>query len=152
MRTLRPNLAVRFIALLLASCMSNESTLRTVTDHATYRAGQVWRYATRPGEETSTFTILRVESHPRLGTIIHIRVTGLRLKNSGGEIGHMPFAEAAIAESHPLRWTEGPAPELPEGYGSWREAFDTGQAGIFTVPIAEGVSVVDQALPATAPQ
>ena len=59
-------------------------------------AGQVWSYATRPGEEASRIVICRVETDPKLGEMVHIHVRGLRFKNKhvpGGfsdTIGHMP--------------------------------------------------------------
>jgi len=42
-----------------------------VTD-SKFHIGQVWKYKTRPNEEQSTLTILRIESLPKLGVIVHI--------------------------------------------------------------------------------
>lgn len=33
-----------------------------------------------------------------------------------------------------------------EGYEEWRHAFDAGDAGIFTITVAEGVEFVTQAM------
>jgi hypothetical protein len=45
--------------------------------------GQIWTYKTRPAEADSHLTILKRETHPKLGTIVHISVDGLRMKNRG---------------------------------------------------------------------
>ena len=121
--------------------------LSVVTDHPTYRAGQVWRYSTRPGEEGSTLLIQCVERDEKLGTIIHIGVAGLNLRGAGaskGEIGHMPFAEAAITRSVLTLLSESESPRTSQGYSLWRQAFEEGKAGIFTISVAEAVSFVEQ--------
>lgn len=138
------------IAIFSAGCMAaNESQLTTVTNHPIYRAGQVWRYANRPGEDGSTFTVLQVDREPKLGIIVHIRVSGVRFKGAPepSEIGHMPFSESAIAKSMPVRVAEETPPSLPDGYRLWRQAFESGKGGIFTVSIADGVSFVEKTLP-----
>jgi len=62
-----------------------------------YKVGQVWEYKTRKGEEKSTFTIVGVEKHKKLGTIINVYVGGLKIKNPNDdnglsdEIQHLPF-------------------------------------------------------------
>jgi hypothetical protein len=121
--------------------------LSTVTDHPTYRAGQEWNYFTRPGEEQSTLLIQRVERNERLVIIIHITVSGLRLRGAAGsnsEIGHMPFSEAAINQSVRNLVSQGEPPSVSKGYGLWRQAFDEGKGGIFTISVAEAVSFVEQ--------
>jgi hypothetical protein len=51
---------------------------------STYTPGQVWSYNTRPGEASSTVTILRVERTPKLGVIVHVRIDGVQFKNCKG--------------------------------------------------------------------
>jgi hypothetical protein len=119
-----------------------------------YRAGQVWRYHARPGEPESTLAISRVETHDAVGTVVHVRVTGLRVRNPHapegvtGEIGHMPFAETAIDASvvELLRQDVAVAAAENEGYEQWRSAFDAGDAGVFTIPVRDAVEYMEQAI------
>ena len=115
--------------------------------------GQVWSYHARAGESASTATILKIEPHPVLGRVVHIHVTGLRLKAPsapGGytdTIGHMPYSDDALRKS--LVKLVGNTEHLPafeEGYDVWRSAYDVGQAGIFTAPLKEAVEFVEQTL------
>jgi hypothetical protein len=76
----------------------------TVSNDSKFRPGQVWQYNARAHEKGSTLTILKVESLPKLGVIIHIRVDKVRLRNCTGGPGpdnfqHMPFAREAIERS-----------------------------------------------------
>lgn len=126
-----------------------------LSDHAgsTFRPGQVWSYRARPGEEDSTLTILKVETHPQLGTIVHVGVSGVRVRaplapdGYAREIGHMPFAEEALLRSVTARVRDGAPTEMgEEGYREWRRAFEAGKGGVFTTGVAEGVGYVEQAL------
>jgi len=116
-------------------------------------AGQVWRYDHRPGEEGSTVHVIRVESEPRSGTVVHVSVHGLRLRNPmapGGtsdRIGHMPFAEDALRRSvRDLVGERDADAAAQEGYDAWRGAFERGEAGVFTVTLAEAVGMMELAL------
>src|SRR5687768_1711347 len=70
-----------------------------------FKVGQIWNYKTRPGEENSKLTILKVEKYDRVGVVLHIYVDGLKLKNiqkpSGfsDDIGHLPFSIEAVLKS-----------------------------------------------------
>ena len=118
-----------------------------------YKVGQVWEYQTRTGEEKSTLTIVALEKHKKLGTIINIYVGGLKLKNSnvkGGlykEIPHLPFSKAAIDKSiTKLIRTSKELPDYKGGYDEWRKAFDSGEAGIFTITVKESIDVTEQTI------
>jgi hypothetical protein len=118
-----------------------------------YHVGEQWNYRTRPGEERSVLTVLKVESSPKLGVIVHVSLDGLRIESSHAPdgvletIGHMPFAEHAIDDSVTTRVAAGIAvPAESEGYQEWRRAFDAGEAGIFTISVGEGVSFMAEAL------
>jgi hypothetical protein len=47
-----------------------------------FTPGQIWTYNTRPNEQSSRIIICRVESDPNLNQIVHIHVTGIRLKTN----------------------------------------------------------------------
>ena len=106
---------------------------------AKYSPGQVWSYHTRKGEESSTITVLRVESLPKVGVIVHVRVDGIRLKNcSGGpspmSIGHSPISKDALDRSVTTMLKQGLAvPDYMEGYKNWREAC----GGVYTITLGK---------------
>lgn len=123
------------------------------TTNSRYKVGQRWSYKTRPGEEASYFVVVKVESHPKLGNIIHVAVRNLRMKNPRSPDGisdkanHMPFAERGIEKSAVKLLKEGEKlPGYAEGYKLWREAFDAGSAGVYTITLAEAVEVMEMSL------
>jgi hypothetical protein len=94
---------------------------------ADYAVGQVWSYKTRPGEEESVLTVLKVDSDRKWGQIIHIRLDGLRVKRADGSIveyiGHMPFAKSAVDQSvMKLLRTESRVPDFSRGIDAWKQA------------------------------
>lgn len=115
--------------------------------------GQVWTYRTRLGEEASRVTILLVEPHEKLGQIVHIRIDGLAVKSPHSPsglaevIGHMPYDAATLATSLiEVVGTRDPLPDFADGYRQWREAFDAGKGGVWTLPLADCVAVMEQAM------
>jgi hypothetical protein len=123
-----------------------------VTD-AKYKVGQVWSYKARSQEPASTFTVVRVEADSKLGTIVHISLQGLKIRNSLNKdgysetIAHMPFAEKAIdASVTRLLQENAKLPDYEGGYDEWRGAFDKQKAGIFSITVAEAVDVMESAL------
>lgn len=104
--------------------------------------GQIWEYKTRQNEESSIITILKVESLPKLGTIIHVRVDKIRLRNCTGgpepnKLEHMPFAREAIEHSVTRKVKEGSVPDFKEGYEEWRKAC----GGVYTITVADALNV-----------
>jgi hypothetical protein len=116
-----------------------------------FKPGQVWIYHTRPGEEDSRLMVIKVEPHDKLGTIVHIRVEGVAQTNPHAPLGvsrvinHMPFAAEAIGKSViELTASDVPVPtSFEEGYGFWKEAFDKGKAGVFTITVAESITLCE---------
>ena len=110
-----------------------------------YSPGQVWSYRTRPGENSSTVTILHVENLPKLGVIIHVRIDDIQLRNCTGgpaptTIEHAPFTKAAIDKSviRELK-TISPIPEFDEGDADWLAHC----GGVYTITLAEMLDVDD---------
>ncbi len=115
-----------------------------------FQAGQRWTYRTRPGEDTSTVLILRRDDEPT-GTVVHVALDGLRLGNPhlrGGvqpHLGHAPVtADALRASVLELIQTGALLPTDDSGYRQWREAADRGEAGVFTLPLAEILNLIGQ--------
>ncbi|WOO42769.1 hypothetical protein [Rubellicoccus peritrichatus] len=125
---------------------AGKSTLEEVDQLGDFKKGQVWTYKTRKGEENSRITILRLEESPKVGGIVHIRVSGLKIPNPNEpdgfteEAGHLPFSLKAATDS--VREVESTA-EVDQGYingyEKWRSAFDQGKAGVFTTSVSDGI-------------
>lgn len=118
-----------------------------------FEPGQVWRYQTRPGEEGSRVIIGKIERAPELGTIVHVKLVGLRLRNPAapggfsGVLAHAPVSEVQVSASV-AELTDEPADleGFSEGYQTWLSAYRAGDAGIFTISLAEIAEVTEQAL------
>lgn len=127
-----------------------DKSMRQIEDEK-FKPGETWHYRTRKSEEKSTLTVLRVEESAALGEIVHIAVDGIRLKScrpgyEPHEIPHMPFARKALEESVTKRADEHhkEEPNWKPGYDEWRSAFEQGQAGIYTISVADAISVAEK--------
>jgi len=118
-----------------------------------FAAGQVWTYQTRPEESDSRITIVRVDDDDEYGTIVHIYVSDVAIPNPGAPggqttyIAHLPYADEALEAA--VLEKESETLELPsyeEGYRLWHDAFENGEAGVFTIPVAEAISFVEQSI------
>lgn len=126
----------------------------TDTTDATFAVGDRWKFATpRAGSRGATFTILKIESDGAQGTIIHVSIDGIRIPSArapGGfieAIGHMPCTRVAIVASSPTIVEKGGAlPAFEEGYRMWREAFDSGRGGVFSISLADAVEFMARTL------
>lgn len=124
------------------------------TQNSQFEVGQQWHYRTRSQEIGSTFTIVKTESYPALGNVIHISVAGLKIANAHHPSGatetasHLPFLEAALAQSATdLAAQSVPVPDdYREGYAQWKAAFDAGNAGAWGITLSEAIAAMESAL------
>jgi len=141
---------VLLTAAVVGCSKSEKKTMFTDTDKSEFKVGQVWNYRTRPGEEASTIVVLKVETAPGWKTIVHVGVTGLKIKTSKGiqdTIPHMPFDEAAVKKSVTTKVSDnGKLTDFQEGYGLWREAASSGKGGVFAISVAEAATTVEEGL------
>ncbi|MES2516427.1 MAG: hypothetical protein V4580_19905 [Bacteroidota bacterium] len=118
-----------------------------------FKVGQVWKYKNRIGEDNSKVTILKIEKYDKGDTIMHIRVDGVNFGNSNSVdsatqvISHLPFSQKSIE----LSLTElidsiKNVPDFSEGYKQWRQGFDAGKAGYWTVELKEAIEGMHQAM------
>lgn len=123
-----------------------------MTDPApTFAPGQRWAYRTRPGEEGSTLVVLRRET---VGgeALLHVQLQGLRLPSPLIEsgftttIGHLPIREAEVRQSVTGLLEEGVTAEGGGGYETWRAAHARGEAGFFTLPVSQIVTLMEEAV------
>ena len=118
-----------------------------------FAPGQVWRYNTRSGEEASRVIIGRIEKSPKIGTIVHVKLTGLRIKNPDAPGGlslvmtHAPISESALSASvTELTKEVSDLDGFSEGYNTWLSSFRVGDAGVFTIPLSQVTEVMEQTL------
>ena len=117
-----------------------------------YQPGQVWSYHTRNGEEDSQLVILHLDSTPGLGAIVHVHINGVSIRTPHApsgiatEITHLPFAEEAINRSVTQQIGVQQPPDFQDAYSTWRSAFDSGQAGVFSITAAQAVDYIEQTL------
>lgn len=118
-----------------------------------FTEGQVWEYSPRPNEKGSTLLINKVESDPKLGAIFHISVRAVKVKNNRApsgvttELSHFPVSGKTLQVSvTKLLRKELPNPAYLEGYATWRKAFKEGDAGVFTISVAEIVEFIEKAI------
>jgi hypothetical protein len=143
-------------AVILGTCLAalalvgaDKAALKEVVDEK-YKPGQVWSYKTRPGEESSTFTVLRVEEAAKgqdTVRIVHIHVDGIRLKNCTGgpepdTVAHMPFAKASIDDSAIKNVRTGSVPSFEDGYSEWLKGWDAHKAGFYTISVSQAIEVM----------
>lgn len=107
-----------------------------------FAVGQIWAYQHRPGESRSTLQICQIDDDARLGRIFHISVFQVQIPTPGGGLceamPHLPVSLETLQQSVTTWQQDAPVPgDYREGYQIWREAFDQGDAGIFTLSVAE---------------
>jgi hypothetical protein len=84
---------------------------------------------------------------------VHISIEDVKIPSPnapGGythRAGHLPLAQRAVEASvGELLSDNMPLPEFMDGYQTWREAFDNGKAGVFTVPAHEILGGIIEAM------
>jgi len=141
----------RFLFLIIATFLlihcKNNSEIRN------YSVGQEWNYKTRPGEEKSTLKILKIEEYPQTGKVIHISIGGFQIRSAAStevlahEFTHIPISEKALNESvTELKNEKVALPKFMEGYTYWKKEFDKGQAGIFSISVAQIMSQMEEGI------
>ena len=116
-----------------------------------YKEGQVWTYHTRPGEGASRVHIVRIDPDDGRGAIYHIYVDRLALKSPLMSAGvqdilpHAPVSAASLDASVVglVETRTSGIPDISKAYAAWREAFDRGRGGVFTLPVSRIVQRIE---------
>lgn len=118
-----------------------------------FKVGQVWKYINRAGEDSSVLTILKIEKYDKGDTILHIRVDGVKIYSPRAAagyssfIGHLPFSEKSISASvTELVGQHNNLPDFSEGYNQWKEAWDNGKAGYWTIDLKDAIDGIDKVM------
>ncbi len=127
----------------------------TKKDDMKYNVGQEWKYKTRQGEENSTLKILKIEEYPTIGKVVHISLSGLKMKNPqhptgiADKISHLPITEEALDKS--IISIKNDTRQMPDstemdGYSYWKKEFDKGNAGVFSISVSEIVNSIEKSI------
>lgn len=118
-----------------------------------FEVGQVWRFEGRPVDPDPTLVIVALEDNAVLGKLVHVSISGVSMANpvapSGAidTVSHMPFTEDAVHRSvTELAASAAALPDFEEGYWTWKQAFDNGEAGVWSLSVGEAVEAMEQAL------
>lgn len=118
-----------------------------------FQVGQVWKYNSRPGEDSSTLTVLMIEEYEKGDSIVHIRVDAIKLYNPNvpagysNSIGHLPFSHNAISKSVTQLVAENnDLPDFSDGYNQWKEAWDNGKGGCWTIDLKDAIEGIDRVM------
>jgi hypothetical protein len=142
------SVACAFLLLVLMPACKKESPFKDIRD-TRFRVGQRWNYWPRNGEEHSTFTIEKVESHPTLGVIVHVGLDNLKLtmnKKTVGFLPHLAFSREAIEKSAAAEnaLEEGAnIPPFQSDYQEWTKAMEEGKANVIQTTIAEYLTSIE---------
>ena len=139
-----PLVVMGLLSFFFGSCSKQPSQpMATDQPDSKFRAGQVWSFKTPANQPNAKLTVLRVESCGKLGTVIHVALSGVSYGNRQTTIQHLPFSESAVERSvTTLERESGPVPDFSEGYRHWRDAFDAGKGGAFDITVAEAFDAV----------
>ncbi|MGI5062816.1 hypothetical protein HO345_04470 [Treponema denticola] len=116
-----------------------------------YKEGQVWSYKTRENESNSKIYIVKIEYNKTIGKIYHIYIDNLNIKNPyqkskiQNNLSHSPVSEKTLDDSVIKIVTAKYENniDISDGYVAWKEAFDDGKAGVFTIPVNEIIQCIE---------
>ena len=116
-----------------------------------YKEGQVWSYKTRENESNSKIYIVKIEYNKTIGKIYHIYIDNLNIKNPyqkskiQNNLSHSPVSEKTLDDSVIKIVTANYENNIniSDGYVAWKEAFDDGKAGVFTIPVNEIIQCIE---------
>lgn len=117
-----------------------------------FEEGQVWTYKTRDNEKESVLTILKVEPFDEIDEVIHVYVNGLKIvnpeepNNPHVDISHMPFSRDAVRSCVISQVGYAEIPDFSEGYDYWKSEVENGNAGVFTISVAEAVEYMEETI------
>ncbi len=119
-----------------------------------YREGQIWAYKTRLGESDSKIYIIKIDNDPTLRNIYHVYIDKIAIKNphlAGGVqnvLPHSPVSQKTLDESVTklIKDNALSLPDISEGYKIWKEAFDKGQAGVFTISVDKIIQNIEDSV------
>lgn len=145
-------IAVALLAVLFIAGCGNKTEPLQVAGTSKYSPGDEYSFTGRAVDEKPHFLVLKVDTHPKEGNIVHVAINGVRISNPkapkgfSDSIGHFPISEAALDKSGPKFLKSGsPLPDFKEAYQLWRKPFDEGKSGMWTATLADCLQALDDA-------
>jgi hypothetical protein len=112
------------------------------------KVGQKYSFSIE-GDHPSPHFIVCAIDYEQSTEIASIFIGGLNFRNDlsetgyGHEIHHAPVQVQSLLDSNPVLVSENvDIPDFHEGYQAWKEAFESGEAGCFAVPVADVVMYI----------
>ena len=140
---------LRFVALFLVLGMTTACPQKSEGETTPLKEGQVWKYETRSGEESSRVVIIKIEENENTGTIVHVAIDNIRIRNPAEptgwkyKIGHLPVDERALRKSLVAPDGQDFRPRDMTGYTKWKEAFQQGKAGVWSLSLADSLQTLE---------
>jgi hypothetical protein len=139
-------ITLSLLCLPLSAC--KKSQLVDAAD-AKFKIGQRWSYWARPGEEQSTLTVEKIDSHPAHGVMVHIGLDNLQLKlgdKTAGLLRHVVFSREAMEKSvAKVIEEDAPVPPYQPEYAAWKKQIDEGGGQVYTQPVADTLNAMEKA-------
>ena len=111
------------------------------------KEGQIWSYKSRSSEPGSKLTVIKLDT-PGNEQIVHISVDSLRItqRNTGEVtatyIEHLPMSLDAFSKSV-IKIESIVETSINEGYLDWKNKFDEGKAGVWSLEISEVIEMIE---------
>ena len=135
---MRRTIAILISLLIAGSTMASDANQQKHD----FVPGQVWTFRLDASEPVATLTVLKVETIQKIGDVVHISVSAVRVRDGVTRIGHLPMSRAALDKSVlELVKTDTARADLG-GYEQWKRA----KGGVFTTSVSEAMSFVRQAI------
>ncbi|MHC4259219.1 MAG: hypothetical protein ACYSTF_02225 [Planctomycetota bacterium] len=150
------SLVLSLLALVLVGCSKSKSPAPGSSDQ--FEVGQIWQYHTRSNEPDSRAIIARIDNLDNIGTVIHVKLTDLKIKNTSAPGGfstvltHAPITETQLKKNvTQLVAQNGDLEDFQDGYDTWLKAYLSGKAGVFTISLAQIVDCIEEGIGSASP-
>ena len=107
-----------------------------------FEPGQVWTFRLDESEPASTLTILKVESLPKHGDVVHVSVSAFRVPEGVTNIAHLPMSQDAMERSVLTMVQANSPPQDLGGYETWAKA----HGGVFRTSVEDALRIIREKL------
>jgi hypothetical protein len=116
--------------------------------------GQSWTYRTRKGEEASRVRVVSTENSGADDGVVHALLVDVRLQTPRGhqDFLYAPMSERVFRASVvDVVGADEDVSRAPEGLAHWRAARRAGRGGVWTIPLAEVLDAMQEAIRRASP-
>lgn len=148
---------ISLLLILSGSCTNEKENCESVLILNKFEVGQVWKYDNRQGEDSSTFTILKIEKYHKVfdsinytDTVIHIRIDKIKVHDPktitgfSNFIEHLPCSVKTLSQSAITTISKRTTlPEFTNSYKRWKTLYNRGKNQYWGLSIKEAISYFD---------